>query len=127
MIESKDFFLVGCPRPLPIAVEAAAPHRVILLKLVASYSALPFMLTAVLSHSMTSSRFHQHRPQDVQDLLMQYQKFSQLVKKMGGMKNLFSDKPNAKVNPRQMQEVNMQMVSLYSGVYIYIICMIFFL
>ena len=52
--------------------------------------------------------------------MMQYQKFSQLVKKMGGMKNLFSDKPNAKVNPRQMQEVNMQMVSLYSGVYIYI-------
>jgi len=52
------------------------------------------------------------RPQDVQDLLMQYQKFSQLVKKMGGMKNLFSDKPNAKVNPRQMQEVNMQMAKM---------------
>jgi signal recognition particle subunit SRP54 len=47
------------------------------------------------------------KPNDIMDLLAQYGKFSQLVKKMGGMKNLFSDKPNAKVNPKQMNEVNM--------------------
>lgn len=42
---------------------------------------------------------------DIEDLLTQYGKFSQLVKKMGGMKNLFKGNGD-KVNPKQMQNLN---------------------
>jgi len=53
------------------------------------------------------------REQEVHDLLVQYGKFSQLVKKMGGMKNLFNDKPNAKApNPKQMNDLNQQMAKM---------------
>jgi len=50
----------------------------------------------------------------VHELLSQYNKFAALVKKMGGMKNLFSDKPGAhnKVNPRQMNDLNVQMAKM---------------
>jgi signal recognition particle subunit SRP54 len=45
---------------------------------------------------------------DVQDLLMQYGKLAQLVKKMGGMKNLFKGNPD-RMNPAQMQKINASM------------------
>eukprot|EP00039_Didymoeca_costata_P032570 m.38378 g.38378 ORF g.38378 m.38378 type:complete len:529 (-) comp9427_c0_seq1:45-1631(-) len=53
------------------------------------------------------------REQDVMDLLVQYGKFSQLVKKMGGIKNLFNDKPGSKQpNQRDMMQLNQQMAKM---------------
>eukprot|EP00041_Stephanoeca_diplocostata_P011177 m.181295 g.181295 ORF g.181295 m.181295 type:complete len:534 (-) comp18448_c0_seq1:145-1746(-) len=51
----------------------------------------------------------------VQELLSQHQKFAQLVKKMGGMKQLFSDKPvrgGAQANQRQMADLSGQMAKM---------------
>eukprot|EP00040_Diaphanoeca_grandis_P005720 m.34205 g.34205 ORF g.34205 m.34205 type:complete len:533 (+) comp16945_c0_seq1:226-1824(+) len=54
------------------------------------------------------------QPRDVDDLLQQHNKFGALVKKMGGMKNLFSDKPsnNKQVNARQMGELSQSMARM---------------
>ena len=50
---------------------------------------------------------------DVQDLITQYSKFSQMVKKMGGIKGLFKSGDMTKnVNPTQMQKLNSQMSKL---------------
>ncbi|CAF3946730.1 unnamed protein product [Rotaria magnacalcarata] len=50
---------------------------------------------------------------DVQDLIAQYSKFSQMVKKMGGIKGLFKSGDMTKnVNPTQMQKLNSQMSKL---------------
>lgn len=54
-------------------------------------------------------------PRDVWELLSQHQKFAGLVKKMGGMKNLFNDKPgkgNQQVNARQMNDLSNQMARM---------------
>jgi len=48
--------------------------------------------------------------QEVQELLKQYGKFAQVVKKMGGIKGLFKGGDmNKQVNPSQMQQINQQM------------------
>ncbi|CAF0813666.1 unnamed protein product [Adineta ricciae] len=50
---------------------------------------------------------------DVQDLITQYSKFAQMVKKMGGIKGLFKQGDMTKnVNPTQMQKLNSQMSKL---------------
>ena len=50
---------------------------------------------------------------DVQDLIAQYSKFAQMVKKMGGIKGLFKTGDMTKnVNPTQMQKLNSQMGKL---------------
>jgi len=50
---------------------------------------------------------------DVQDLITQYSKFAQMVKKMGGIKGLFKSGDMTKnVNPTQMQKLNSQMTKL---------------
>jgi signal recognition particle subunit SRP54 len=50
---------------------------------------------------------------DVQDLITQYSKFAQMVKKMGGIKGLFKSGDMTKnVNPTQMQKLNSQMSKL---------------
>ncbi|CAF0961768.1 unnamed protein product [Rotaria sordida] len=50
---------------------------------------------------------------DVQDLIAQYSKFAQMVKKMGGIKGLFKSGDMTKnVNPTQMQKLNSQMSKL---------------
>lgn len=56
-------------------------------------------------------------PQGVVDLLSQYQKFSALVKKMGGMKGFMDSKGGGKpsnkpVDQRQMAELNQQMAKM---------------
>eukprot|EP00053_Salpingoeca_punica_P008441 m.75773 g.75773 ORF g.75773 m.75773 type:complete len:532 (+) comp14608_c0_seq1:128-1723(+) len=48
---------------------------------------------------------------EVEELLTQYGKFSQLVKKMGGIKNLFKGNGD-KVNPAQMQKLNGAMAKM---------------
>ncbi|ESN93097.1 hypothetical protein HELRODRAFT_189679 [Helobdella robusta] len=49
----------------------------------------------------------------VQELLKQYTKFAQLVKKMGGIKGLFKGGDMAKnVNPTQMAKLNQQMIKM---------------
>jgi len=50
---------------------------------------------------------------EVKDLLSQYTKFAQMVKKMGGIKGLFKggDLPS-KVNPAQMSKLNQQMAKV---------------
>jgi len=49
----------------------------------------------------------------VQELLTQYTKFAQMVKKMGGIKGLFKGGDMAKnVNPAQMAKLNQQMVKM---------------
>lgn len=49
----------------------------------------------------------------VQELLKQYTKFAQMVKKMGGIKGLFKGGDMAKnVNPAQMAKLNQQMVKM---------------
>lgn len=49
----------------------------------------------------------------VQELLSQYTKFAQMVKKMGGIKGLFKGGDMAKnVNPSQMAKLNQQMVKM---------------
>lgn len=53
------------------------------------------------------------RVRDVQELLIQYNKFAGVVKKMGGVKGLFkSGDISRNVNPRQMASLNQQMASL---------------
>ena len=54
------------------------------------------------------------QPRDVSELLSQHNKFSALVKKMGGMKSLFSDKPskNQQVNQRQMNDLSGHMAKM---------------
>lgn len=50
---------------------------------------------------------------DVQDLIAQYSKFAQMVKKMGGIKGLFKSGDMTKnVNQNQMQKLNSQMSKL---------------
>lgn len=50
---------------------------------------------------------------DVQELLTQYTKFAQMVKKMGGIKGLFKGGDMAKnVNPQQMAKLNQQMAKM---------------
>ena len=50
---------------------------------------------------------------DVQELITQYSKFAQMVKKMGGIKGLFKSGDMTKnVNPTQMQKLNSQMSKL---------------
>merc|ERR1719186_564718 len=47
---------------------------------------------------------------EVQELLKQYAKFAQVVKKMGGIKGLFKGGDmNKQVNPSQMAQLNQQM------------------
>lgn len=48
---------------------------------------------------------------EVQDLIAQYQKFAQIVKKMGGIKGLFSKNgdPTRNINPSQMTRIHQQM------------------
>ncbi|CAJ0572095.1 unnamed protein product, partial [Mesorhabditis spiculigera] len=69
----------------------------------------PRRLTRVAKGSGTSEN-------EVKELLLQYKKFSDMVKKMGSMKGLFSGKggdinPN-KVNPAQMAKLNQQMAKM---------------
>lgn len=50
---------------------------------------------------------------DVQELLTQYTKFAQMVKKMGGIKGLFKGGDMAKnVNPAQISKLNQQMAKM---------------
>merc|ERR1719419_1254609 len=50
---------------------------------------------------------------EVQELLKQYTKFAQVVKKMGGIKGLFKGGDMSKnVNPRQMAQLNLQMAKM---------------
>jgi len=50
---------------------------------------------------------------EVQELLKQYSKFSQVVKKMGGIKGLFKGgNMNKQVNPRDMDQINRQMAGM---------------
>ncbi|CAG0894301.1 unnamed protein product [Cyprideis torosa] len=50
---------------------------------------------------------------DVRELLTQYQKFSVIVKKMGGIKGLFKGGDMAKnVNPQQMAKLNQSMAKM---------------
>ncbi|KPP63373.1 signal recognition particle 54 kDa protein-like [Scleropages formosus] len=50
---------------------------------------------------------------DVQELLTQYTKFAQMVKKMGGIKGLFKGGDMSKnVNPSQMAKLNQQMAKM---------------
>ncbi|XP_067939398.1 signal recognition particle subunit SRP54-like [Watersipora subatra] len=50
---------------------------------------------------------------DVQELLAQYTKFAQMVKKMGGMKNLFKGgNMDKNINPKQMTQLNQQMAKM---------------
>lgn len=51
-------------------------------------------------------------PYEVQELLMQYHKFSQMVKKIGGMKGLFREGPNANLNDREMKSLNFEMAKM---------------
>lgn len=51
-------------------------------------------------------------PMEVQELLTQYHKFSQMVKKMGGMKGLFKDGPNQNIDPQQMKTLNVEMAKM---------------
>ncbi len=47
---------------------------------------------------------------EVQDLIAQYQKFAQIVKKMGGIKGLFKGgDPSRNINPSQMSRMQQQM------------------
>merc|ERR1719394_1353702 len=50
---------------------------------------------------------------EVQELLKQYAKFSQVVKKMGGIKGLFKGgNMNKQVNPRDIDQINRQMAGM---------------
>ena len=50
---------------------------------------------------------------EVDDLLKQYTKFAQMVKKMGGIKGLFKGGDMSKnVNPSQMSKLNQQMAKM---------------
>ena len=50
---------------------------------------------------------------EVDDLLKQYTKFAQMVKKMGGIKGLFKGGDMSKnVNPTQMSKLNQQMAKM---------------
>merc|ERR550519_1256358 len=50
---------------------------------------------------------------EVQELLKQYAKFAQVVKKMGGIKGLFKGGDmNRAVNPSQMAQLNKQMANM---------------
>merc|ERR1712186_207630 len=50
---------------------------------------------------------------EVQELLKQYTKFAQVVKKMGGIKGLFKGGDMSKnVNPQQMAQLNQQMARM---------------
>eukprot|EP00037_Helgoeca_nana_P001667 m.28489 g.28489 ORF g.28489 m.28489 type:complete len:532 (+) comp12023_c1_seq1:50-1645(+) len=54
-------------------------------------------------------------PAHVNELLQQHDKFGKLVKKMGGMKNLFNDKPqrgNQQPNPKQMADLTKSMANM---------------
>merc|ERR1712004_132725 len=59
------------------------------------------------------------QPEELDELLMQYQKLSQMVKKMGGMKSLFNN-PNMDMNSlakgtasaRQMQQLQGEMAKV---------------
>lgn len=50
-------------------------------------------------------------PREVQELLSQYTKFAQLVKQMGGVKNLFKGN-GGNINPMQMQKLNTSMAKM---------------
>jgi len=52
--------------------------------------------------------------QEVKDLLSQYKKFADMVKKMGGMKGLFkgNDMNPRNVNPAQMQKLSQHMTKM---------------
>jgi len=53
------------------------------------------------------------RVNEVKELLVQYGKFAQVVKKMGGIKGLFkSGDPTRNVNPNQMARLNQQMAKM---------------
>ena len=66
----------------------------------------PSRVSRVARGSGVSSR-------EVQELLSQYQKFAQMVKKMGGIKGLFKGGDMAKnVNPSQMAKLNQQMARM---------------
>lgn len=53
------------------------------------------------------------RTREVQELLVQYNKFAGVVKKMGGIKGLFkSGDPTRNVNPNQMAKLNQQMAKM---------------
>ena len=45
---------------------------------------------------------------EVQDLITQYTKFAQVVKKMGGVKGLFKGAESRNVNPAQMSRMQQQ-------------------
>merc|ERR1719412_3124330 len=50
---------------------------------------------------------------EVQELLKQYTKFAQVVKKMGGIKGLFKGGDMSKnVNPQQLAQLNQQMAKM---------------
>jgi signal recognition particle subunit SRP54 len=47
---------------------------------------------------------------EVQELITQYTKFAQIVKKMGGIKGLFKGgDPSRNINPTQMNRIHQQM------------------
>jgi len=51
-------------------------------------------------------------PAEVSELLGQYHKFSQMVKKMGGIKGLFSDGPGQEMTKQQMAMLNTEMAKM---------------
>eukprot|EP00056_Hartaetosiga_gracilis_P012150 m.191491 g.191491 ORF g.191491 m.191491 type:complete len:134 (-) comp13647_c0_seq2:1082-1483(-) len=51
------------------------------------------------------------RPEEVEELLTQYKKFAEVVKKMGGVKNLLSGNPG-NVSQQQMSKLNASMAKM---------------
>ena len=65
------------------------------------------------SRSMRVARGSGSSVREVEDLLKQYGRFAELVKKMGGMKGLFKEGNMSKnVNPTQMAKLNQQMAKM---------------
>ena len=69
------------------------------------FSKQPGRVARVARGSGTSIR-------EVNEVLSYYTKFSQMVKKMGGMKGLFKGDPNRAMNPGEMMKLNSQMAKM---------------
>ena len=69
------------------------------------FSKQPGRITRVARGSGTSVR-------EVNEVLTYHTKFSQMVKKMGGMKGLFKGDPNRQLNPMEMMKMNNEMAKM---------------
>ena len=49
---------------------------------------------------------------EVKELLAQYKKFADMVKKMGSIKGLFKEQPGKNINPMQMSKLNQQLTKM---------------